>query len=150
MAAEQSERSNPVKRIRWATQRVSGKKGVQKRMSIFNRNAARRQADEKKRESTGTELTDPGQQQQAQNAAGGEGEEGGAGRTIYFNIPLPPSARDEQGRPLQQYKRNKIRTAKYTPLSFIPKNLWFQFQNVANFYFLAIIILDVRDICFHK
>lgn len=48
-----------------------------------------------------------------------------------------------KGHPIQQYKRNKIRTAKYTPISFIPKNLWFQFHNIANIYFLAVIILDV-------
>lgn len=52
--------------------------------------------------------------------------------------------RDEDGRPLATYPRNKIRTAKYTPISFIPKNLWFQFQNVANIYFLFIIIIGVR------
>ena len=50
---------------------------------------------------------------------------------------------DETGAPIKQYARNKIRTAKYTPLSFIPKNLYFQFQNVANIYFLFIVILGV-------
>ena len=65
-------------------------------------------------------------------------------RTVFVNVPLPPEAVDENGRPVKRYRRNKIRTAKYTPLSFIPKNLWFQFHNIANVYFLFLIILAVR------
>lgn len=64
-------------------------------------------------------------------------------RKIYFNIPLPESERDEDGHPKANYPRNKVRTAKYTPITFVPKNLWFQFQNIANIYFLFIIILGV-------
>jgi phospholipid-translocating ATPase len=64
-------------------------------------------------------------------------------RRVFFNIPLPDDARDEEGKPLAHFARNKIRTAKYTPLSFFPKNLWFQFHNIANIYFLFIIILGV-------
>ena len=30
---------------------------------------------------------------------------------------------DSQGRPITQYPRNKIRTTKYTPITFLPKNL---------------------------
>ena len=139
---ENSERTNPAKRIRWATQRVTGKKGVQKRKSIFNRHNARGGSDEKSRESTGTETGLAVGKEQAQEAGAADGRQ--VGRTIYFNIPLPDSARDDAGRPLQSYKRNKIRTAKYTPISFVPKNLWFQFHNIANVYFLFIIILCVR------
>lgn len=62
-------------------------------------------------------------------------------RKVYFNIPLPPDAVDEQGHPIAQYRRNKIRTAKYTPISFVPKNIWYQFHNIANVYFLFLIIL---------
>ena len=60
------------------------------------------------------------------------------------NIPLPDSERDEHGKPIHQYARNKIRTAKYTPISFIPKNLYYQFHNIANVFFFIIIILGVR------
>jgi phospholipid-translocating ATPase len=70
-------------------------------------------------------------------------DEGGEGRTIYFNMPLPADAKDEEGNPLITYPRNKVRTAKYSALSFVPKNLWFQFHNIANIYFLFIIILSV-------
>lgn len=71
--------------------------------------------------------------------ADGEGEP----RRIYFNLPLPAYKLNEDGSIKAQFARNKIRTAKYTPLSFIPKNLVLQFQNVANVYFLFVIILNV-------
>lgn len=143
--AEENQRTNPVRRLRWATQRVTGRRGTQKRKSIFNRHLARMSASEKKRESGGTDpdLVKP----ELELQDGGEGDvhsDDHVGRTIYFNIPLPATMRDSEGRPLQHYKRNKIRTAKYTPISFIPKNLWWQFHNIAMVYFLAIIILDVR------
>jgi hypothetical protein len=64
-------------------------------------------------------------------------------RTVYVNVPVPEDARDEDGHVKQHFGRNKVRTAKYTPLSFVPKNLWFQFHNIANVYFLFIIILGV-------
>ncbi|KAK6355385.1 hypothetical protein TWF696_004492 [Orbilia brochopaga] len=67
-------------------------------------------------------------------------------RNIYVNVPLPEHEADEEGKPLAQYARNKIRTAKYTPLSFVPKNLWLQFHNVANIYFLFITILQIFSI----
>jgi phospholipid-translocating ATPase len=66
-------------------------------------------------------------------------------RKVYVNVPLPESERDEDGHPMANYPRNKVRTAKYTPITFVPKNLWFQFQNIANIYFLFIIILSVRS-----
>lgn len=66
-------------------------------------------------------------------------------RRIFVNLPLPPECVDEDGSPKQYFSRNKIRTAKYTPLIFIPKNLWLQFHNVANVYFLFVTILAVRS-----
>lgn len=71
-----------------------------------------------------------------------EDEEDG-GRKIFVNIPLPADMKDEEGHPITVYTRNKIRTAKYTALSFIPKNLWFQFHNLANIFFLFMVILIV-------
>lgn len=140
---QQSETTQPAKRIRWATQRVKGPKASQKRKSLFNRRLSRRGADEK-RQSGGSDVADG----KTENDVGHEGEEGEEGeasstRRIYFNTPLPASERDENGKPIHQYARNKIRTAKYTPLSFVPKNLWYQFHNIANIYFFIIIILDV-------
>ncbi|KAK3074673.1 phospholipid transporting ATPase, partial [Teratosphaeriaceae sp. CCFEE 6253] len=72
MALGGSERTAPVKRIRWATQRVTGLKGVEKRKSIFRRHNARNSAIEKNRESSGT---DPGfvkPEQPDSPGAGGE------------------------------------------------------------------------------
>lgn len=133
--------SNPVKRIRWATQRVTGPNERKKRHRIMDRLHKGTSSGEKKRESA--DVSQPGNQQQ-------EGTESEAGeypeasqRRIFFNLPLPDDAKDEEGRPFTKFSRNKIRTAKYTPLSFVPKNLWFQFHNVANIYFLFLIILGV-------
>lgn len=101
-----------------------------------------------KNDSVGTVSVD-GNSSHAQDGAdeaAANGEGASAGRKIYFNLPLPDEAKDENGHPLARYETNKIRTAKYTPLSFLPKNLYFQLQNVANIYFLFIIILSVRPL----
>ncbi|KAG0682395.1 phospholipid transporting ATPase [Pichia californica] len=66
-------------------------------------------------------------------------------REIYWNLPLPATVLDDEGKP-QKYSRNKIRTTKYTPITFIPKNLYYQFGNVANIYFLAMNILGAFEI----
>lgn len=82
--------------------------------------------------------------QQEEEAEAQEVDRDGQGpRKIYFNQPLPPDAIDEDGNPIKHYRRNKIRTAKYTPISFVPKNIWYQFHNIANVYFLFLIILAV-------
>ncbi|CDF88502.1 BN860_11738g1_1 [Zygosaccharomyces bailii CLIB 213] len=67
-------------------------------------------------------------------------------RTVYFNMPLPQNMLDEEGKPNVVYPRNKIRTTKYTPLTFFPKNIMLQFQNFANVYFLVLIILGAFSI----
>ncbi|KAI5117600.1 hypothetical protein M0805_006713 [Coniferiporia weirii] len=64
-------------------------------------------------------------------------------RKIYVNTPLPPSESDGQGDPLVQYVKNKVRTTKYTIITFIPKNLYEQFRRVANLYFLVLIVIQV-------
>lgn len=140
---EDSEVSNPVKRIRWATHRAKGPKGDSKRQSLMDRLHKRTGSGEKKRDSTTTTGKDsvPDSGDNASSDAGSEEQD--SGRRVYFNLPLPAEERDEEGHPKAQYARNKIRTAKYTPISFIPKNLWFQFHNIANVYFAFIIILGV-------
>lgn len=45
---------------------------------------------------------------------------------------------------MADYPRNKIRTAKYSPLTFVPLNFWLQLHNIANIYFIFVIILNVR------
>ena len=46
---------------------------------------------------------------------------------------------NNKGKPL--YLRNKIRTNKYTILTFLPLNLFHQFSRLANFYFLIVVLL---------
>jgi len=123
------------KRIRWATQKHPEASGEHKRHAILRRISQRKANHEKSLSNTSTTSKPDGQPQQNDNE--------GPGRRIFFNLTLPDNARDEHGRPISHYPRNKIRTAKYTPISFVPKNLWFQFQNIANIYFLFIIILGV-------
>ncbi|AOA61897.1 Aminophospholipid translocase (flippase) [Komagataella phaffii CBS 7435] len=67
-------------------------------------------------------------------------------RKIYINTPLPSDMYDEKGHLKSHYARNKIRTTKYTPTTFLPKNLFFQFTNIANSYFLLIVILGAFQI----
>lgn len=131
--------SKPTKRQRWATQRVAGAGGVRKRVSIMDRFHKRSEAKNEKRRShlPSTEDSNSRSDQNDQD------EQGGSNRRVYFNIPIPESERDEDGQIKASYPRNKIRTAKYTPLTFVPKNIWFQFHNIANIYFLFIIILGV-------
>ncbi len=136
--------SNPIKRIRWATQRVSGASGQKKRHSIMDRfHHKRASTGEKKRDSAGSPPLNGIQEEEAQEESTVDGEHEAARRRIFFNVPLPDDAKDEDGHPVTNFGRNKIRTAKYTPLSFIPKNLYYQFHNIANIYFFVIIILDV-------
>lgn len=142
-----------TKRLRWATMRVNGKAGNRKRMSIIERLGRKgSHGSEKKRDSGGGDSmgTDLGgiqeeneDEMKQQEEAETEVKDGQGPRILHFNTPLAADALDENGQPAVHYKRNKIRTAKYTPISFIPKNLWFQFHNIANVYFLFLIILTV-------
>ena len=111
------------------------------------------QSSEKKRDSAGSIGTDLGlggiqeepsvEEEEEEENDDEEDRDNQGPRKLFFNIPLPADAVDEDGLPIKHFRRNKIRTAKYTPLSFIPKNLWYQFHNIANIYFLFLIILGV-------
>ena len=145
------EGAGKTKRSRWATRKMTVKSSSLKRLSLLGRHQAAA-GTEKKRASAGSEsLRQDDQQHQHQEQGQREedaksisSEGNGAGpRKLYFNLPLPAEALDENGHPAAHYTRNKIRTAKYTPLSFIPKNLWFQFHNIANIFFLFLVILNV-------
>ncbi|CAK7567246.1 MAG: phospholipid transporting ATPase [Sporothrix epigloea] len=139
--------NSKTKRSRWATRKMTVKSSNKKRLSLMGRAHSKAMALEKKRASYGSEsLRQPGEDGHEENApsveADNEDEHDGPGpRTLYFNLSLPEDQRDENGAPKQLFARNKIRTAKYTPLSFIPKNLYFQFQNIANIFFLFLVIL---------
>ncbi len=140
-----------TQRARWATRRMTVKSGSTKRRSLLNRhNRKKSSASEKSVGPPGGDdghgpLSIGGENDDDDDAEASEddAEEDPDNRTIFFNLPLPASMLDDEGHPSSSYARNKIRTAKYTPLSFIPKNIWFQFHNVANIFFLFVIILVV-------
>ncbi|KAJ5860114.1 uncharacterized protein N7529_007424 [Penicillium soppii] len=129
--------SKPTKRQRWATTRAPGAGGIKKRVSIIDRFHKRSDTRDEKRKSNNTSVsTNNG------STNGDENPEGGPNRRVYFSIPIPESERDEEGHLKITYPRNKIRTAKYTALTFVPYNIWLQFHNIANIYFLFVIILN--------
>jgi phospholipid-translocating ATPase len=134
---EEAHISKPAKRMRWATQRVPHAGAHSKRAGILARFHKATNSMDKKRESGGTESIEADDAQSEDEPA--------VMRRVFFNIPLPDDARDGEGHPLQHFSRNKIRTAKYTPISFVFKNLWYQFHNIANVYFLFLIILAVSS-----
>ncbi|KZT06691.1 phospholipid-translocating P-type ATPase [Laetiporus sulphureus 93-53] len=70
----------------------------------------------------------------------------GPRRKVFVNMALPRDEVDSKGEPIVRYARNKVRTSKYTILTFVPKNLYEQFRRVANIYFLALVILQVFSI----
>lgn len=63
-----------------------------------------------------------------------------------YRIVVPnhtvPSKTPKRDHPNGRYVGNKIRTTKYTVLSFLPKNLLEQFHRVANLYFIFIVVLN--------
>ncbi|KAI7865538.1 hypothetical protein BDF14DRAFT_1883484 [Spinellus fusiger] len=70
-----------------------------------------------------------------------------AKRRIYINTrPLSSPSDDgsttKHSHPKTAHVSNRIHTAKYTLLTFIPKNLFEQFRNVANLYFLFLVVLQ--------
>ncbi|KAL7272176.1 phospholipid transporting ATPase [Rhizina undulata] len=141
-----------TKRLRWATQRASVSEGVRKRDTIV-RALSRRRVPEKseadldiKGENFGGQMPPQPTTKDPQGSKPEGEEESQTQRRIFVNTPLPDDCLDEDGTPTQYFSRNKIRTAKYTPLIFIPKNLWLQFHNVANVYFLFVTILAIFPI----
>jgi len=44
--------------------------------------------------------------------------------------------------PNHNYKSNRVKTTKYTILTFIPKNLFEQFHRFANLYFIFVVALN--------
>ncbi|KAK4248853.1 hypothetical protein C7999DRAFT_30692 [Corynascus novoguineensis] len=145
-ALDPASAENPVQRSRWATRRLTVNSGAMKRLSLRGRGPNKGMANEKKRASDGTDVSQPVDTPKDSSSEEEVNGDGVGPRRLFFNLPLPRELQDEEGHPIQQYTRNKIRTAKYTPLSFIPKNLFFQFQNIANIFFLFVVILVIFPI----
>ncbi|KAF9524901.1 phospholipid-transporting ATPase 1 [Crepidotus variabilis] len=70
----------------------------------------------------------------------------GARRNVHVNHPLSAMEIDHDGEPKARYVRNKVRTTKYTIITFIPKNLYEQFRRAANLFFLSLVILQLFPI----
>ncbi|XP_066998273.2 phospholipid-transporting ATPase VD [Anabrus simplex] len=62
-------------------------------------------------------------------------------RTVVPNHLVPPHT-PKKSHPNGRRPDNRIRTTKYTLLSFLPKNLLEQFHRVANLYFIFIVLLN--------
>lgn len=43
----------------------------------------------------------------------------------------------------RRFKNNEISTSKYNVITFLPKNLFYQFTKFANLYFLMMAMLEV-------
>ncbi|WAQ89996.1 hypothetical protein PtA15_11A688 [Puccinia triticina] len=65
-------------------------------------------------------------------------------RQLNINTPLPTHAYTHNNKPTPAWEHpsNQIRTAKYSLLTFIPRNLLEQFRRVANIFFLSLVILQ--------
>jgi phospholipid-translocating ATPase len=136
-----------TQRARWATRRLTVKSSRKKRLSLLNRAHHKRSSSNEKNGSDPDGGDAPFNNDNAADDDVSDAEpEENTNRSVFFNMPLPDDMVDEEGHPLYTYTRNKIRTAKYTPISFIPKNLWFQFHNVANIFFLFVVILVVSGL----
>ncbi|KAK3808047.1 MAG: hypothetical protein JOS17DRAFT_692052, partial [Linnemannia elongata] len=64
-------------------------------------------------------------------------------RRVFVNIPPPAQYLDKNGLPKLSFGSNRINTAKYTTLTFLPKNLFEQFRRVANMFFLFMAIIQL-------
>lgn len=62
-------------------------------------------------------------------------------RTVVPNHTVPPKT-PRKVHPNGRRPDNRIRTTKYTLLSFLPRNLLEQFHRVANLYFIFIVLLN--------
>lgn len=62
-------------------------------------------------------------------------------RIVVPNHLVPPKTPRKE-HPNGKRPDNKIRTTKYTLLSFLPRNLLEQFHRVANLYFIFIVLLN--------
>ncbi|KAG9090083.1 hypothetical protein FRC06_001230 [Ceratobasidium sp. 370] len=87
--------------------------------------------------------TDDLQRTETQASERAESASKGLRRMVYVNLPLPENETKSNGDPIVRYERNKVRTSKYTIVTFVPKNLYEQFRRVANLYFLALVVLQV-------
>ncbi|XP_069129407.1 phospholipid-transporting ATPase VA-like isoform X2 [Argopecten irradians] len=64
-------------------------------------------------------------------------------RTVVPNHTLDPSVQHRaKNHPNKDYRGNRIKTTKYTLLTFFPKNIFEQFHRFANLYFILVVALN--------
>lgn len=64
-------------------------------------------------------------------------------RTVVPNHAVPPEiGPKDKNHPNREYRSNRIKTTKYTILTFLPKNLFEQFHRFANLYFIFVVGLN--------
>ncbi|CCH43109.1 phospholipid-translocating ATPase [Wickerhamomyces ciferrii] len=133
-ASDIKRKDSVMKRHRWGTQRnKKGKPTVGRAKTLRWKSRHEKPHDDN---STDDELSEEEKQKNRANEF----------RSIYFNMPLPQEMVNENGEPLAQYPRNKIRTTKYTAITFLPKNLILQFKNIANIFFLIMVVMGFFSI----
>ncbi|KAM7151887.1 putative phospholipid-transporting ATPase IM isoform 4-T4 [Macrochelys suwanniensis] len=71
------------------------------------------------------------------------GDEGDGHQGISMEKERRVKANDPEHNETFQYANNRIKTSKYNILTFLPVNLFEQFQRVANAYFLFLLILQL-------
>ncbi|KAJ7028850.1 phospholipid-transporting ATPase 1 [Mycena alexandri] len=84
-----------------------------------------------------------GEKERERKLEGGAPRPEGRRRNVYVNTPLPRGEVDAGGDPVVRYPRNKVRTTKYTILTFVPRNLYEQFRRIANLFFLTLVVLQL-------
>jgi phospholipid-translocating ATPase len=62
-------------------------------------------------------------------------------RTIVANHNVPPDI-GKREHPNKKFKKNEVKTTKYTLITFLPKNLFEQLHRFANIFFLFILFLN--------
>ncbi|CAL1710461.1 unnamed protein product [Somion occarium] len=122
-----------------AEERAERRKTMRKKRSFFRGRGDKKRAAQAAQAAKAQDTTPPSEVAAAPPVTG-------LRRNIYVNMPLPPDEVNREGEPIVRYVRNKVRTSKYTVITFIPKNLYEQFRRVANLYFLATAILPVFPI----
>lgn len=63
-------------------------------------------------------------------------------REIIPNHTIPDVAPKAKSHPNRNYASNRIKTTKYTIITFLPKNLFEQFHRFANLYFIFVVALN--------
>lgn len=73
----------------------------------------------------------------------GNGSKVAAGDSSTATAATAATKKEQRKKAKQMIANNRIKSTKYTILSFLPKNLLEQFRRIANFYFLVMTIIAI-------